>query len=589
MNKLVQLSCLVGVMAGCAFPKIVDVSDAQTAETAVDANTRDADASNTPDVPEASVRMDASDVTEASAPTDASDASDASDVQDTRPDVCVPSGAEVCDGLDNNCDGMTDNVPAASLQNNDLHCGACGNSCGALSCASGVCTPFASTGAEGAFNPPAGMVTTLSPGIHHFTTITIPATATVRVGLVAGTNFGSGILDLRATGAVVIDGTLDLAGANGANSLDQDASRTTCNNDMQRGGAHGGAAGLGRATLAGTANSCNAANVARGNAVDSDGAGSAGSMTPGRAASCGGPGGNNGGGNSGGRRGSGGGGGGGAAGGGGGAAFYNETAPDRTTAAGGNGGRRLGTPTPSLGGVGSCTSTVCTAGGGSGGEPALGATPGQSGTITLNGMPFQAAAGGGGGGSIGRAAFMDLALNTLSPGSSGGGGGGGGDPCPAYGHSYGLGGGGGGGGGALRIASTVSIRITATAVLRVNGGDGGQAAPSFASGGGGGGSGGAIDLRAPALTVQAGASVSAARGTGGSNVHPNGGRGGNGGLGRIRLGFNSSGACTISGTAFSHTFATPGTPCAVAPTSTLGTVYGPVTKFVLGNGNQFKG
>ncbi|HRE90738.1 MAG TPA: EGF domain-containing protein, partial [Myxococcota bacterium] len=54
-----------------------------------------------------------------------------------------------------------------------------------------------STGLHGPFEPTANVV--LPPGTYHFTTITIPAGVTVRTG-------GTGVLDLRATGDVVILG-----------------------------------------------------------------------------------------------------------------------------------------------------------------------------------------------------------------------------------------------------------------------------------------------------------------------------------------------------------------------------------------------
>ena len=54
--------------------------------------------------------------------------------------------------------------------------------------------------------------TYLSPGSHSYTTINIPAGVTVYV---AGAGAASGTLTLQATGAVVIDGTIDLSGGPG--------------------------------------------------------------------------------------------------------------------------------------------------------------------------------------------------------------------------------------------------------------------------------------------------------------------------------------------------------------------------------------
>jgi hypothetical protein len=565
MRKLLGFSLVASALAGCAFPKVVDTStgaDGAVADSAADVVAMDVAA----DVADSGVivRPDVLDVQ--------SDAA-ADVVSEPRPDVvveaCVPRGAEVCDGIDNDCNGVADDVPAAMLQSNNDHCGSCGNACGTNECALGVCTAYPSNGSEGAFNPPPGMVTTLTPGTHHFTTITIPATAIVRMSA------GSGVLELRASGAVNIQGEIDLSGGNGGSSAGRTGMTPGCNIPSYAGGAHGGAAGLGRGPVLPQFDGCKVENVAIGNATDVNGAGGNGGEGA-HMGGCGGRGGNNGGGNAGGRRASGGGGGGGIAGGGGGAAgFYNYVPGDRQNAAGGTGGR-IGASTVSAGGQSSCTAVMCTATGGGVGETSLGATAGATATVTLSATQGLAVASGGGGGTMGREAFADLSITRLSPGSSGGAGGGGSDPCPAYGYSYGIGGGGGGGGGALRIASTTSITISASGVVSARGGDGGNGNSEVVGGGGGGGSGGAIDLRAPRLTIATAALVTAAGGSGGATTHPNAGNGGNGGPGRIRLAFNTGGACTISAMSFSHTFA-GANPCDVARTTALRTVY--VTRF----------
>ncbi|MCZ7686790.1 MAG: hypothetical protein M5U28_51815 [Sandaracinaceae bacterium] len=90
-------------------------------------------------------------------------------------------------------------------------CGACGSACAIATdiCVDGSCTAPAvpSDGSMGAFAPSADVE--LPAGVYHFTTITIPAGVTVRTD-------GVGRLELRATGAVVIDGVVDLSGGDGA-------------------------------------------------------------------------------------------------------------------------------------------------------------------------------------------------------------------------------------------------------------------------------------------------------------------------------------------------------------------------------------
>jgi hypothetical protein len=61
-----------------------------------------------------------------------------------RGEVCVPDpNGEVCDGLDNDCNGTVDDVPPALLQSDAKNCGACGHACSLpnafTKCQGGVC------------------------------------------------------------------------------------------------------------------------------------------------------------------------------------------------------------------------------------------------------------------------------------------------------------------------------------------------------------------------------------------------------------------------------------------------------------------
>ena len=121
----------------------------------------------------------------------------------------------VCEQGRASCDGDPANGCEADLVRDGAHCGRCGRACalGATCvdgqcCAGGRCTPpLTSDGIDGAFAPTADV--TLAPGVHHYTTVAIPAGVTVRAEPGAA-------LDLRATGDVLIDGTIDLRGREGA-------------------------------------------------------------------------------------------------------------------------------------------------------------------------------------------------------------------------------------------------------------------------------------------------------------------------------------------------------------------------------------
>ena len=400
-----------------------------------------------------------------------------------------------------NCNGLASDGCEVNTTNDSANCGSCGNICpSGTQCAQSICSLYPSTGAEGAFAPAAATV--LTPGVHNFTTINIPAGVTV-------TTNGTGILDLRASGDVVVNGTIDVSG--GAGGIHAVVAGTNCTDNAS--GTGGGATGNPLAVgAADTGTSIGGPGGGGGLGVKGSNGAPAGSNT-----TVEGGGGASGGGGGGGyaylvppASGGGGGGGGGPAGGGGGFGYF-------AGAAGGAGGG----PNGGLGGSGF---SVGGQGGQAGGAPYNG-TNGGGDTNNTYGT-------GAGGGSIGASAAADLAVSdpTFVPGS--GAGGGGGDE----------GTGGGGGGGALRIATLTSITAGATAQLLANGGAGAFAV--CGGGAGGGGSGGVIYLYAPAISVPAGAVVSADHGAGGAGNPYSGG--GTGGLGRVRISVGAT--CSLAGT-----------------------------------------
>ena len=404
------------------------------------------------------------------------------------------------------------------LLNDDSHCGSCDDFCiGGRSCNAGVCI-FESTGAEGAFRPATSMV--LAPGVHNFTVINIPAGVTI-------TTSGEGTLDLRAIGAITVNGTLDVSGGDGANGINPTATY----------GGSGGGGGTGNpAPASSSGGGCGAAGMGGEGGRGADGtSGGSGGCTPEGGSLGGGVGGTWGGGGSG---------GGGHAGGGGGAGG---------TGRGGNGGSSAG----ETGGGGGDNVVVMSRPHGTEGRG--GAAPG----LYAGGDGVEAPrcrdldgwwTGGGGGGSIGRAAAEDLTVaSTFRPGS---GGGGGGSHAQGGGASDG-GAGGGGGGGAVRLSSPVSITIGASGRVLADGGDGGDLPSPESSGAGGGGSGGLVYLAAPVLTLDG--RVSARGGAGGTNAAC-GADGGDGGPGRVRISVDPS-MCTLGGSA-SIEPSLPGGACA---------------------------
>ncbi len=377
--------------------------------------------------------------------------------------------------------------------------------------------------------------TYLTPGVHLFTTINVPAGVVVYVG---GAGGASGTLDLEATGAIVINGTIDVSGGPGTQNT-----ITSQSTDAGRAGSGGFTGEPYQSAVQSAACAFIAGNPGSlGNAV----AGSAGSCTVLSTTTC-----------------------------------VDQSDPSALIFAspvaaygggagvftgyrayGGGGGGSAGGAPGDLGGAypgeDDCSGVSGGGGavngkGGKGGGAPYDGVAGALGQTQCPGIQNGASAayvGGGGGGSIGVGAANDLAVaTTFQTGSSGGGGSADYLDRPVYGGTSG----GGGAGGALKLASPVSISITGS--LLANGGLGGDAfigseAPNCdpqPGAAGGGGSGGVIYLSSPSLTVSSGATVSAAGGAGGpASEFASGGGGGNGGVGRVRISA-TSGACSLAG------------------------------------------
>jgi cysteine-rich repeat protein len=403
-------------------------------------------------------------------------------VQKQKPDAAVDAAVDA-NQCGNHVVDLGEDCDDGNLNENDD----CTNACT-------FNTPFPSDGSEGAFAPAAD--TQLPAGVHNYTTITIPAGVKV-------TTTGEGTLDLRATGAVQIDGTIDVSGGRGADGV---ASMTP---SSYTGGGGGGATG--DPLAAPPTGDCPAAA--------GGGIGPAGTA---------------------------------------GVQFTSSSCPDvqpgmfgggaggGCCAGGGGGGGPAGGGSDGGGGGVADQSNGSTRTPGRGGN-APGAYHGGDGSIVAGcSDPYPGS--GGGGGSIGTMAAADLPVTTtFAPGS---GGGGGGTQCNVYSHGSG---GGGGGGGALRIATTASITIGATGKVVADGGAGGNGytdatntAGDKGNNGGGGGSGGVIYLAAPTLTVASGAVVSAVGGIGGVSPGSACGGGGAGGLGRVRISARLT-TCSLSG------------------------------------------
>ncbi len=441
----------------------------------------------------------------------------------------------MCVGAFLNCDGNPVNGCEVNPLTDPANCGGCGMGCGTgLACAMGVCSSV-STGTEGAFNPTVNP-TVLSPGIHNFTTINVPAGVMV---LVAGAGAASGTLDLRATGNIQIDGIINVSGGPGTQSIV--ASRSTQQGRAGSGGYTGeqlsavipliqcefiaGTPGPNGPMTAGSGGTCRIASTTSCTsrpdpqslifaAPPAQFGGGAGVFTGFRAYGSGG---------------------------------------------GGLAGGAPGALGPPFVGEMDCTGTTggggATAGrGGNGGSPTYNGRDGVLGQTQCDGLRPGVArsyVGGGGGGSIGTAAAMDLAAGgTFVAGSGGGGGSADYLQRPAFGGTSG----GGGGGGVLRLWTTADIVINGQ--ILANGGRGGDAYIGTPAGAGcdpqpgaagGGGSGGLIYLQAPTVRVNAGATISAVGGGGGDeSVFATGGTGGAGGLGRVRVSAITA-TCTLAG------------------------------------------
>ncbi|GAC1556019.1 MAG: hypothetical protein NVS3B10_16660 [Polyangiales bacterium] len=114
-----------------------------------------------------------------------------------------------CTGTFADCNGLATDGCEIDTMTDASNCGACGKACATgTTCTAGTC----GGATEGAFDPIVNP-TFLSPGVHNFTTITIPAGVVVYV---AGAGPLSGTLDLRATGDIKIDGTIDVSGGPGS-------------------------------------------------------------------------------------------------------------------------------------------------------------------------------------------------------------------------------------------------------------------------------------------------------------------------------------------------------------------------------------
>jgi hypothetical protein len=388
-----------------------------------------------------------------------------------------------CAGTRADCDRDPANGCEVDLATDPAHCGACGRACEG-GCRDGRCCvgarcseALASDGHEGAFAPRSDV--TLRAGVHHFTTIDIPAGVTVR------TTEG-GVLDLRATGDVRLDGVIDLSGGAGG-----DATQRALNTPAAGGGHTGrpGASepGQSRAELGGGAGEGTSLVPFEGyregdtlppEAGDGDGGGAGGVDHHGTA--CG---------------------------------RFPPPGDDSLAAREARIARR-GWWAPYRGRSLPVVRELC-----SPGLPVGGVAPEV--VYSTEGLPGED-------GSIGGAAALDLGVfTTFRPGSGGGGGPNNRVNCT---RDFAQGGGGGGGGGALRVTSSTRIVVGSSGRALANGGASGPDA--------GAGSGGVVYLAAPEVRVAAGAVVQAVGGAPPATIST--------GLGRIRLSVDPA-RCALDG------------------------------------------
>ena len=134
---------------------------------------------------------------------------------------CDPGRADCNDDVRDGCE--------TDQRRSNEHCGACNSACPASLpvCIDSDCVapPQSVQTSTVVFRPTADVV--LADGVHYFASVEIPAGVTV-------TTTGTGVLDIRATGDIVIAGTIDLSGGDGG-----DGEPNACGVQSGGGGATG--------------------------------------------------------------------------------------------------------------------------------------------------------------------------------------------------------------------------------------------------------------------------------------------------------------------------------------------------------------